>query len=844
MMLTSRLFGGTILQRVAMSLLTTPPTSASDELVGASGPGSSSGSSYASNSEEPGQQRKITQPTGKWRACCLRWVAVATLAYLYAGDLIPGVARATTRLPGAPCWSTQQVLLLSALCGLTAILDNHASGASDAASDVATGVEGVGSLAARVSTPGVVFSAANLLPLALAAAVAWRRVMAESSDVVFCSVAGAPPCNELAAQALLNAVGLYSGKLARIDLALCLLPTAKQSLWMLVLGGGHRRLDYGGAMPLHRLAGWWCVAMSTVHSVAYAVYYLLPWRDARGGGIHGLLINCFPIPTPGHGINRLGLVNCFGVLGFLLTVALALAALRPIRRRLYNVFQRLHLPLSWMFVGSCALHDREVLLFAIPGIASWWHCRYCTAVSTTGVVAARLWTSSSGRQLESRATARLLPGTSGQWVELTINARRQQTNCPCGGASGTVSDGGRGQWLSLRAPTALGREWHPFSVAGLRRRDDDGPLVDEISLVISARQGDWSRGLAAIAAKTGEVEAAPMEVEVQGPFEAAGDWSLLDDNAACRQQLLMLAGGTGITGWLPGLQAHLASGSAVRYRLVWCVQTEADYLALCPWLPTPRSCEVVVYITRGDRVLDQDLDSHDRTRPQQCPPKLQPQRGTGTNDVTAAAAKSNYVAPGYSAAVPTLSALAGLATGFWGIHHLGRHTEYSDDWVGLASYTALTRCLPLIAMLMAVAVIEAVARRLMVALFKRRPWLVLTSEANDDEMDNAEAGKLLHSPTTYPNDMGSADPELLMEAGSRMSGSAANHEIRKGRPDLAALVAESAAEAQQHGRFLTVVACGPAELVRAARLAARSQDRAMTRNGQSPVAFAGDSPEW
>lgn len=804
----------------------------------------------------------------QWQARFLRRAIAAIVAYLYAGELLPGVAKASSALlPESPSWAAQQVVLLSTLCVLTAILNFTAPPVTATAPATATAFNGetCGRISASIS-PGVVFAAAHLLPLALEMAL----VAAWPDDA--CST---PPCTakNRRARAVLDAVGLYSGRLARLDLGLCLLPASKESLWMLVLSGGWRRLDYSGAMPIHRAAGSWCLAMSALHSAAFIFFYLLPGGSARGGGsvdFYGLLLSCLPLPTPGQGMNRLGLVNGFGVLGAILAAALALTALPAVRRRLYHAFQWLHLPLSLAFVACCALHDREVLLFALPGIASWYYTAVAAYHHSSGAITlrhgvlmiSRIWGGSGRPRPPLRATARALLGTSGEWVELTISGDRQQLNCSSGGGLWTAAtNGGRGNWLSVRAPMALGREWHPFSVAGFHQRDDGQSMV-ELSLVVSARKGDWSRRLAALAAATPAAsygtsvgEAKGLEVEIQGPFEAAGDWSLLDDGAG-EQHLLLLAGGTGITGWLPGLQAHFASGSAVPYRLVWCVQNQDDYLALRGWLPPcddlvgGDGTEVIIYVTRGDSDTDQEAGRR-VLLPWQQPRQ---QQDTLANMVMDSGDRHYCGAQGPTAVSTTLLAvLAGLWIGFWGIHCLGLHTDDRDGWVGLAHYAAASRVLPLVVMLAAIVITTAVTRCLMTHLLPQRGRQPLHLEAGGEEVDRVEATSpqlpLIHHSTRCQQGYYSSGlcPELPMETMGVYGGFSANHEIRKGRPDLAALIADSATKAHQKGGFLTVVACGPTELVRAARAAAAHHDSLriqMQCSGQPPVKFVGDEPEW
>ena len=78
-----------------------------------------------------------------------------------------------------------------------------------------------------------------------------------------------------------------------------------------------------------------------------------------------------PVPSLGK-LNRLGLVNMFGLLACFSCLGLVLSAIPSVRRARYHIFQRLHLSVAMMFVLCCALHDLSILLFGIPGLADWY----------------------------------------------------------------------------------------------------------------------------------------------------------------------------------------------------------------------------------------------------------------------------------------------------------------------------------------------------------------------------------------------------------------------------------------------------------------------------------------
>ena len=75
-----------------------------------------------------------------------------------------------------------------------------------------------------------------------------------------------------------------------------------------------------------------------------------------------------------------------------------------------------------------------------------------------------------------------------------------------------LSPSARGEWMFVRA-LPLGREAHPLSVT-------TAVAEDELSVVVSARSGDWSLALATLARSSQSPAACQLEVEIAGPFPA------------------------------------------------------------------------------------------------------------------------------------------------------------------------------------------------------------------------------------------------------------------------------------------------------------------------------------
>ena len=464
--------------------------------------------------------------TSRFAFECLHGASILVFAYLCAGELLPctvpldhlpaPMARAIMRLLAD--WDVQQVIILSLLSGLAMLMFTIASfggwwpGAREPR---------------RHIRQSLLLGALNLVPIMAAfVTMCWYFLSGNcpdrTSDQKACAYQGLS----------INTVGIVSGRLARIDLGICLLASARGD-WSLMFGA--TGLGFSEAMPLHRLAGFWCAGQSALHSVAFLLYYL------HTNGLQLMWLNCFPLPRPDSTLNALGLVNGLGILAFLGLLALISLAIPCVRQRYYHVFQWSHLPLASLFTICSALHDLPILIFAVPGLAGW-----CLEFFGTNV-------SNRSPQLLP-AKARLLSGTSGPWIELTIvcTAGALQPSSPAP------------HWVWLRV-VPLGRERHPFSVAAVSSTNTS----TEINVIVTARAGDWSQSLVDLCQESNNNllpglhtsigvphhdRNSSFVVEVSGPYLCGGHgWSLGAEDGGHVPELLVVAGGTGITKWLSSM---------------------------------------------------------------------------------------------------------------------------------------------------------------------------------------------------------------------------------------------------------------------------------------------------
>lgn len=753
----------------------------------------------------------------------MRFLQAATMlifAYLCVGELLPLPILRRGEVRILLDWQKQQVILLSFLSCLPVLL-----GRVGRHSDYFS-VESYSN-----ASLSWFFAAMNTVPV-IAAVVTTNWFPMSSS----CSP---PPGNNCHYSSILfDTVGLVTARLARLNLGLCLLfATRGESAWLFEMTGG--LLGFTEAIPIHRTAGWWCAGQSVLHSVAYVLFYI------QEAGLRTLWRNCFPVPSLGK-LNRLGLVNMFGLLACFSCLGLVLSAIPSVRRHLYHIFQRLHLPVAMMFVLCCALHDLSILLFGIPGLADWY-------LGWRGNL--------TRRRLPCKA--RLLSGTSGPWVELTVDYGEIITSA----ARNSLPP--RGEWVSIKL-IPLGREYHPLSVASICMKwstSEDGckkaRYRAELSMFISSKAGDWSAALATLCAKESD-HIASFQAEVSGPYPCGGgNWSLpgsglrdmtggkSTDYKNGHSALLLIAGGTGITGWLPALKAGPNDFNS-RYEschLVWCVKTKGDYLALVRLLPCfrgpheMRGCDmgtntmtisdkafrITVYITSHDvkNVSDATHTSFtsellDSVATKYTEENVDSSIAVIDNNLDSSRDTTKYFLNNTAKASPLIS-IAAVIIGLFAQHVIWSGWLVRNNLLGspqtIIGLTVVHRVLP-IALVIGCMMVTMKAVRYIIAI---TPSLVRSCNKLWWWCQSTMRGTLYMQLGNYDSGDGDGDCEVARSEIIPLSviegHKHCSHHVQIGRPDFNALVHEAAAPLQTREGIraqLVVAACGPTTLVKAA----------------------------
>ncbi|CAE7025253.1 FRO6 [Symbiodinium sp. CCMP2456] len=358
-------------------------------------------------------------------------------------------------------------------------------------------------------------------------------------------------------------IGIVTGRAAAVYLAVMLLVISRRS----VLSEWHS-LDYTETIAFHRLAGWWVLVMSLLHSLAFAAFYL------QRGGWHELLEATIPValssckdPEDPLCWNTLGLVNGFGVVATFAVSILAILSREQVRRSAYNLFYFAHVALSFLFILFCGLHDFPMVILMFPGLAFYMKDRIVAFIT---------------RQELSDVTAEVLcrTGTSNV-ILLTWNTTPELKFMP-----GT-------RWVYLHERGVSRMQWHPYSVVQNGHR----------AQVLLKGAGDWSESLCK------QVSQEALKLRIEGPYGKP----MAQSSTLPPRNLLLVAGGVGISPFvdlLSGLQWLEAGWQQLH--LVWAVRGDefGGISGAIDWRRLCERAEVSVFVTSGEAESPSGMVDH------------------------------------------------------------------------------------------------------------------------------------------------------------------------------------------------------------------------------------------
>jgi predicted ferric reductase len=321
-------------------------------------------------------------------------------------------------------------------------------------------------------------------------------------------------------------VAVRSGMMA-VALTPWIVATAtKTNILSMVMGIGPERLNV-----LHRWLGYLCLYLSLVHMVPFFVQPV--WED-DGLSVFGVL---FP---PGSGIIYGSGIACFVPLAWL-----CVASLPALRRKAYELFVALHVPVGLVYVGMLFWHTKNFLM-------SWGYLWATVAI----LVACQV--------LRLRKLNWLRPGRpaflAGDEASITLMSE----NC----IKVTVPTQMRwkpGQYVYLRMPGISPLENHPFTISSLCSDDFEsvyGEQYRDCTLVFRP-YGGFTRRVLETAVAQGPMQT--YRAFLDGPYGG------MTRDLAAFDTCILIAGGSGITALvsqLLNLVKRMRDGKAITRKVV------------------------------------------------------------------------------------------------------------------------------------------------------------------------------------------------------------------------------------------------------------------------------------
>ncbi|KAF1808781.1 metalloreductase-like protein transmembrane component [Eremomyces bilateralis CBS 781.70] len=348
----------------------------------------------------------------------------------------------------------------------------------------------------------------------------------------------------------------------------------KANFISLLTGVGHERLNV-----LHRWLAYLCLALSIVHTVPF---YITPITDAAALDSFHKIFEA----QGGMYIYSTG-IACLVPLGFL-----CLHSLPFLRRRAYELFVAVHVPISIVFIGMLFWHCKNYLtswhyLFATIGI---WLASYLFRLLYLN------WTHPFRMSwlVGDESAITLLPENA---VKITIPTQVKWRP---------------GQYVYLRMPGISVFENHPFTIASLC--SDDFP----------SEYGDGYRDMLLVFRPFGGFTQKVVKTALEhGPWHTYrafidGPYGGMRRRIESFDSVVLIAGGSGITAivsQLLDLIKRMRDGKAVTktVQVIWALKRPEtlewfkEELRICREFAPPDSVSCQLYITAAKRLSQREM---------------------------------------------------------------------------------------------------------------------------------------------------------------------------------------------------------------------------------------------
>ncbi|KAK3366446.1 ferric reductase like transmembrane component [Podospora didyma] len=334
--------------------------------------------------------------------------------------------------------------------------------------------------------------------------------------------------------------------------------STKSNILTLITGIGPERFNV-----FHRWLSYLCLFLSLVHTVPF---YIQPvWGEGGVAVFDALFPADSDIAIYGSGI------TCLVPL-----IWLCAASLPIIRRKAYEIFVMLHVPVGIVYVGTLFWHTKNFLLswnYLIATIAVFFFCNIPWRMSF---------------MVGDEAAINIMTENT---IKVTIPTQMRWKP---------------GQYVYLRMPSISIFENHPFTISSLCSEDFPSEYGEQYRdcVLVFRPYGGFTRKVLETAIEKGPFHT--YRALLDGPY--GGTRRPLAAFDAC----VLVAGGTGITPLLPQLQ-HLAAlmrdGKAITRKvvLVWCMKqleildSVRESLVRCRAMAPPGAITCKMFVTGAVR---------------------------------------------------------------------------------------------------------------------------------------------------------------------------------------------------------------------------------------------------
>lgn len=329
-----------------------------------------------------------------------------------------------------------------------------------------------------------------------------------------------------------NRVGVIAYALTPLSVMLA----SRESLLSVLTGVPYQHFNF-----MHRWVGYIIVIQSVLHTVGWVVVVV---------GLYQ------PQPTRGNAWIK-DLYMMWGIVAILLVTILYVLSLPfVIRRTGYEFFRKSHYVLAMIYCGACIAHWDKLHCFLTPAIILWFIDRFIR-LARTYLIHRKTIGEDSGFFHPAQAAGTLFPNSvEGDIVRLDFKHPSRPWKI--------------GQHFYLCFTDGSIWQSHPFTPLNAPVSTDG--VVDH-SYIFRAKSGETRKIAEVLKAKDQNGDALTTPVILTGPY---GE-SLMDSHRT-NENLLCVAGGTGITYVLPPLLATMRAGvkSDRKVELIWFVRHGTD----------------------------------------------------------------------------------------------------------------------------------------------------------------------------------------------------------------------------------------------------------------------------